>query len=1153
MYAVILLVAVASVLDAPARPAEAPATNEAVRFEHVQYGDRLERDGGSTRTMDMRVRVLTPQGVAEFGQIGMLFIEGLGDVQFQDVVIEKPDGRRIDAKKGLIEDVNPLGVSATSLPADIRFRKLTLAGLEPGDLLSYRIVHRQQPIAPGRVFGVFKLPPLPGRPLQTYELDVPRGGDITVRLREGLGAGWQDAPSPEGRSVRRLTLKVDLPPEKEPEEKKERARWTEPDITFTSFRSWDDVSSWWWGIARDRMKPDAATARQAADLTAGAVAAREKVAALFAFVAGRVRYLNVSFRLGRMQPRPAADVLKNRYGDCKDKHGLLAALASALGVDVRPVLINSAGGDLHDDAPGPQEFDHVVSVARLGPAPSDWLWMDSTNPFGPPGYLGSALRDKRALLVEADGGATLVRTPKEPPFVPRHEVSVKGALDAQGVLRAHVVWLFHSDIEIALRAAMSSLPLERRGTVMGQAFLKDWGETTVREVSFSDPLDTRAPFRVEFDVEAKGSTRNGKRALGLPLPELDLPKAPDRVVAGEPPVSFIIRELAVKAEIEMPEGQTSRAPLSISLERPFGSFRSSYSVEGRTLRMERTLDLRQASLGEGDLPAYEAFRGAVSTDSNQEFPIEGAGALTGAAGLNSEGLAAFQRKDYAKAAELLRKAADADPKTKDVFEGLGRALHELGKDEEAVAAFTRQIEVTPFHESAYAWRAYALLELDRGDEAERDLLKQIEVAPFKAWSYERLAVRRRKQGRFAEALDLYMRAATLEPTKAERWFDVGTAQVVASQPEEARRSLERAVSLDAPDWMKVRAAVMLRFLGDVARAGELAGQALPSLGKRLAQLTPDAFDEDDDYWMERLTEAWRLVGEAAAAAGDSARAQSYLEAAWTLAFLPEAAWALGVLREKDGRTAAAVDLWSMALAVPGGARHLPEGYRTRLDAARAKLAASPTRGGELLTTLRTVQLPGAATADITEQVLLLVNADGAVESVKNLSGKDPKAFDRQLPKLGPIRLPWPRPDAEPVKVIRRALLVCATVSNCSLVFDLPQGHWTPPSGNGSIRIVSLEPKDGTALQPGQQVAVSIKVHYEQEGTGRVALVLQDETGPLPGASLEEAEVKGTGDVTLKGSFTVPALATRIDLFVPLTPAGAQATSAVVGATYPVRR
>jgi hypothetical protein len=43
-------------------------------------------------------------------------------------------------------------------------------------------------------------------------------------------------------------------------------------------------------------------------------------------------------------------------------------------------------------------------------------------------------------------------------------------------------------------------------------------------------------------------------------------------------------------------------------------------------------------------------------------------------------------------------------------------------------------------------------------------------------------------------------------------------------------------------------------------------------------------------------------------------------------------------------------------------------------------------------------------------VLLLVRPDGSVERVRNLSRRDPEAFERQLAKAGPIRMSLASPD-----------------------------------------------------------------------------------------------------------------------------------------------
>jgi tetratricopeptide (TPR) repeat protein len=928
-------------------------------------------------------------------------MEGLGDVQFQDVILDKANGRRVEVN-GTVEDVNPFGLTAGSTPADFRFKKLTIPGLEPGDTLSYRVVHRESPLSPGRVFGDFVLPDdLPaGTPL-TYELDLPRAAGIRVRLRDGLGADWEELPAPPDRLLRRLAFKADRAGDS----------GAEPDVMFSSFRSWAEVSSWWWAMSKERLGPDAAVTKEAAALAAGVADARGRLNALLPFLATRIRYVNVSFGLGRMRPRFAAEVLHDRYGDCKDKHALLAALASSLGIDVRPVLLNSERDTLHDDVPGPQQFDHLISVARLGASPAEWLWLDGTNTFALPGYLMPALRDKPALLVEADGTAVMVRTPREPPFVSRWETTFKGAIDAEGVLRGRTTSTLRSDYEASLRALFAELPREQWPGVARGMLADGTRELSVQNVTVSDPLDAAAPFRIEFDLEFKLSATGGERALSVPLPSLDVPQANEAGTGGEPAVTFDVRETVARAEIQLAEGLTASAPLSVSLERPFATFRSVYAIAGRTLTAERTLTLPRSTLAEADRAAYESLRAAVTRDGKQEFMVEGAAAAAAdAEDLHREGMGALSKKDYATAIDRLTRAGELDPKLKDVFQDLGRALYALGRDADAVAAFSRQVEVAPFSEGAYAWRAHALKRLGREDEAEKDLLKQIEVAPFQPWSYERMGERRWRQHRLPEAVDFYARAAAIEPKSAERWLDLGEAQETAGRQADARASLERAIAVGPSPWLKLRAAALHDKLDDLARAGQLAEEALPQIRGDLLRFTAADLTENNVYWSGKVIEAWTLVGVAAAGKGDLPRAERYLEAAWTVGLAPAAGAFLASLRMQQRRLVEAFALGSVV----------------------AQGALTARGSGERLRELRTVKLTGPAIADLTEEVLLLVGGDGAVQSVSSLSRGDAGALERQLARLEPIRLGWSPPDAEPFKLVRRARLTCSPASGCAL-------------------------------------------------------------------------------------------------------------------------
>ena len=104
-----------------------------------------------------------------------------------------------------------------------------------------------------------------------------------------------------------------------------------------------------------------------------------KVKALYDYVSRNIRYVSLSFGLGRMQPHAASEVLANGYGDCKDKNTLLAALLDAEGFHSTSVLIGSKL-KLDPEIPSPSQFDHVITRV---PVDGKEIWLDSTPGVAP--------------------------------------------------------------------------------------------------------------------------------------------------------------------------------------------------------------------------------------------------------------------------------------------------------------------------------------------------------------------------------------------------------------------------------------------------------------------------------------------------------------------------------------------------------------------------------------------------------------------------------------------------------------------------------------------------------------------------------------------------------------------------------------------------
>lgn len=120
----------------------------------------------------------------------------------------------------------------------------------------------------------------------------------------------------------------------------------------------------------------------------------------------------------------------------------------------------------------------------------------------------------------------------------------------------------------------------------------------------------------------------------------------------------------------------------------------------------------------------------------------------------------------------------------------------------------------------------------------------------------------------------------------------------------------------------------------------------------------------------------------------------------------------------------------------------------------------------------------------------------------------------------------------------------------------PLPQTTDTRGYG-LTLVNVTPANGTRLAPGKAVIFSVTVayHLEVADTGMIVLVPQDERGSsiLRWRAQRALPVgRGTGQVTLTDSLTVPEGIRGVHLFIVLAPAGYETTEGEVVLRYPVR-
>lgn len=178
-----------------------------------------------------------------------------------------------------------------------------------------------------------------------------------------------------------------------------------PYMQFSTFESYESLGRAYYEAAAPKAKVTPAIQKLAEEITAGQHGVQAQAKAIFDWVSQNVQYVAVYFGSGRYVPNEAEDVLKRRFGDCKDHVTLMSALLAAKGIASEDVLIYSGRDYELPKVPMVQAFDHVIIYL-----PALDAYADPTDSTSTLGGLGSSLMDKPVLRV-SQRGATLARTP----------------------------------------------------------------------------------------------------------------------------------------------------------------------------------------------------------------------------------------------------------------------------------------------------------------------------------------------------------------------------------------------------------------------------------------------------------------------------------------------------------------------------------------------------------------------------------------------------------------------------------------------------------------------------------------------------------------------------------------------------------------------
>lgn len=962
-------------------PAPHDFSKEAYVFERWYTRVTHETDGTGSRERSAQVKILSQAGLKTFAVLSFPYTSANETVDIDYVRVRKPDGSVVNTPEYNIQDM-PAEVSRSApLYSDVHEKHIAVKGLAVGDLLEYVVRARVlKPEVPGHFWYDQSFIKNAIARDERLEINVPAGKYVKVVSPEFK----PEIAEENGRRIYRWKHENLIVPEKDPNEIPRRIP-PNPDVQLTTFSNWEQVGNWYGGLQKDPLEVTAAIQAKAAELTKSAKSDDEKIHALYNFVALKYHYIGLDFGIGRYQPHAADDVLDNGYGDCKDKHTLLAALLKAAGIEAWPALIHGTR-KLDPDVPSPAQFNHVITVV---PRAGAYLWLDTTPEVSPYGLLLRMLRDKQALVIPVSKPPLLMTTPANAPFPEEMEFSMQGKLGGDGTFTGHAEQSYRGDTEVVLRAVFRQVSESQwKEAVQRFSYGLNFGGD-VSNVKMTSPDDLDRPFQLSYDYVRKNyADWESSKQIISPLPPMgvEFPKESPVKKPLEPYPLNGPGTIIYRSRLELPPGYKATAPASCHLVQPFAEYSDDTRIEDGVMTTNRKLVIRKSEVPLSDWEEFRKFGRAVSDDEYAFVRLNRGGltrepidiirpensggdsaAATGTADeMFHQATAALQRRDVMQAQQLLEKVIKKDPKYKNAHRSLGAILMAQNRPADALAEFQKEEEISPDDVRTIQSAVYVANLTGNKDLAVAEARKLMKADPTNQTAASTLAGLLTDQKKYSEAVEVLETAVKNAPDSANLQCQLGDVYLKNKQPEQAVSHFKTAVEHEDNAAMMLNniayALADARISLDLAKQyGEKSEDELEHRARNSASSESEEMQTTYDY-----TYVWDTLGWVYFQQGDLKRAEGWVRSAWLLGEETPTAEHLGEIYEKEGKNQQAAQMYVFALAV------------------------SPVPG--FATKFPTPNMPGMATPNLDRSLV-----DKIVARYEKLTGKKPTAETRRLP------------------------------------------------------------------------------------------------------------------------------------------------------------
>ena len=582
---------------------------------------QINNDATELSTLHYLVKILNDRGKEEFSEAHIEYDTTYERVELEFARTISPDGKVTDVGSSHIRDVSKY--LNFPLYSNAHVYIISFPEVSVGSCIEYKVkVYNNQLINKKDFVLSYALQDKEPILNEEFNITLPKGRALRIK---NINEKYIDYPAelkPEitnkadnlvyrwhFKDIPAIIPEPNMPPEAE----------INPAILFSTFENWQEIYDWWWKLAKDKIKADTSIKEKIKALAVDKLSDEKKVRAIYNYCAQNIRYVAVEYGQAGYEPHAAAEVFKNKYGDCKDQAILLITMLKEAGIPSFPVLIPTKECyNLNEDLPS-MLFNHCIAAVALE---NKLIFLDPTAQTCSFGDLPSGDQARRTLVFK-EGGFLIKETPLYPAqhnlarqeniikvnsdesIDAQKDISVLGAYD-----QAERFWLLYTQPELIQQTLKEKIQDISIGAELGNYSiynLEDLNSPVVLKYDFRGPeyFTTAGSLRIMPQLSSIDTAVVAKDRRKYPL-DSNIPDTKENVFQINIPDNFKLKYL--------PESLTEDSPwLKLTIE---------YKKEGNRLYFNQKIESKGTKILPEEYPGFKKFLENAAKKVKQRVVLE---------------------------------------------------------------------------------------------------------------------------------------------------------------------------------------------------------------------------------------------------------------------------------------------------------------------------------------------------------------------------------------------------------------------------------------------------------------------------------------------------------------------------------------------------